>query len=213
MKHSFWLFGALAGIGLGLVGCGGTNQGGTNGVGQGDIGDGVVTEALTEDLQFLREEEKLARDVYTTLYGKWHLIQHNNISRSEQTHTTRVAATLTSLGLEDPVQDDSVGVFVNPEFGKLYTDLVATGQQGETQSLEVGATIEDLDIRDIEQMKGRTDDAGVLAMYGSLQCGSRNHLRAYTSQLAVRGVTYTPKYLSQADFDAIVAGSHERCGP
>lgn len=201
------LRGAALGLALSLAACATENaevsSGGTSGTSQNggtetstpspDPGaTGTVAASLSEDLQFLREEEKLARDVYLTLYDQWQLMPHKNIASSEQTHTDRVKAMLTSLTVADPVADDTVGAFVNAELGKLYTDLVATGKQSEVASLEVGATIEDLDIRDIEQMKGRTTDANVLAMYESLQCGSRNHLRAYTSQLTTRGVTYTP---------------------
>lgn len=226
------LRGVALGLALSLVGCaaedagapeGSTPENGTSQSGGTETsvptptptpapGGATVAASLSEDLQFLREEEKLARDVYLTLYDQWQLMPHKNIASSEQTHTDRVKAMLTSLTVADPVADDTVGAFVNAELGKLYTDLVATGKQSEVASLEVGATIEDLDIRDIEQMKGRTTDANVLAMYESLQCGSRNHLRAYTSQLTTRGVTYTPKYITAADYSAIVNGSSEKCG-
>jgi hypothetical protein len=170
------------------------------------------TAALAADLQFLREEEKLARDVYLTLYDRWQLAPHANIASSEQTHMDRAKATLANFGLSDPVQDDTVGAFVNAQLGQLYGDLVARGEQTEVESLQVGAIIEDLDIRDIELMKSRTTEASVLATYESLQCGSRNHLRAFTSQLATRGASYTPQYLTQAEYDAILVGAREQCG-
>lgn len=34
--------------------------------------------------------------------------------------------------------------------------------------------------------------------------GSRNHLRAFISQLSGQGVTYTPQYITQEEFDAII---------
>ncbi len=172
-----------------------------------------VTAAVREDLRFLREEEKLARDVYAKLYERWQLVPYRNIGSSEQRHTSRVKDTLASLGIPDPVQDDSVGVFANVELRTLYGELVASGMQSEVAALTVGATIEDLDIRDIERMKGRTTDPSVLALYDSLQCGSRNHLRAYTSQLASRGVTYTARYIGAPELASIRAASNERCGP
>lgn len=167
---------------------------------------------LADDLRFLREEEKLARDVYLTLFDVWQLRPHQNIAASEQTHTDRVKGMLLALGISDPVEDDTVGVFVNTELATLYSDLTALGMQSEVAALNVGATIEDLDIRDIEQMMGRTQDANILSLYAALQCGSRNHLRAFTSELSIRGVSYSPQYLGQADYDAILTGAHERCG-
>ncbi|MDP2030099.1 MAG: DUF2202 domain-containing protein [Thiobacillus sp.] len=38
------------------------------------------------DLLFMREEEKLARDVYLTLYETWGLAVFSNIASSEQSH-------------------------------------------------------------------------------------------------------------------------------
>ena len=172
----------------------------------------AADDPLAADLLFLREEEKLARDVYLTLFEKWRLMPHQNIASSEQTHTDRVKSTLRAFNLPDPVRDDNVGSFVNTQLAGLYTDLVALGLRSEIDSLTVGATIEDLDIRDINQMKSRTQDPSVLSMYAALECGSRNHLRAFTSQLSMRGVTYQPQYLARAEYDAILAGTHERCG-
>ena len=207
-------------VALALVGCGAdggstrsAQAGGNDGAGGGSAAaDGATSDALAADLQFLREEEKLARDVYATLYERWHLRPHQNIASSEQTHTSRVKDVLVSLGVPDPVKDDAVGVFVNPDLRKLYGDLVARGLQSEVAALEVGATIEDLDIRDIERMKARTTNPAVLSMYESLECGSRNHLRAYTSQLAARGTTYAPQYIGAAELATIRAASNERCG-
>jgi hypothetical protein len=173
---------------------------------------GPATPELAADLQFLREEEKLARDVYLTLYDAWQLAPHQNIAESEQTHTDRVLDLLVALDLPDPVVDDTVGVFVNPQLAGLYVELVATGRRTEVASLEVGATIEDLDLRDLNLMAARTTDAGVLATYEALACGSRNHLRSFSSQLGSRGVTYAPHYLSQIDYDAIVSSDRESCG-
>ncbi len=168
--------------------------------------------SVVDDLQFLREEEKLARDVYLTLFEKWHLMPHQKIAASEQTHTDQVKSMLVAYDLPDPVQDDSVGMFANNDLATLYTDLTALGVQSEVASLTVGATVEDLDIRDIEQMKSRTQDPNILSMYAALQCGSRNHLRTFTSQLTMRGVTYSPEYIDQAEYDAILAGANEPCG-
>lgn len=193
-------------IGLTLAACG-AGDGGLPGP------SGPVSPEVAADLQFLREEEKLARDVYTTLYDTWQLTPHQNIANSEQTHTDRVLELLVALDLPDPVVDDTVGVFVNPQLAGLYVELVAIGQRTEVASLEVGATIEDLDLRDLTVMATRTTDAGVLATYAALACGSRNHLRSFSSQLGSRGVTYAPQYLSQTDYDAIVSSDRESCGP
>lgn len=167
---------------------------------------------LAEDLQFLREEEKLARDVYITLYAKWKINIFNNISKSEQQHTDAVKALIAARGFVDPVTDDTVGVFVNKTLDGLYGSLTSKGALSEVEAIIVGVTIEDLDIEDIEHMKARTSDKEALAVYDNLQCGSRNHLRSFVAQLANRGGTYTPQYISTTTYNQIIQSTAEICG-
>ncbi len=173
---------------------------------------GAITAETAADLTFLREEEKLARDVYLSLGARWGLQVHENLSRSEQTHMDRVLATLEVYGLVDPVTDDAVGVLHDPALRGLYATLIAQGQESSLASLRVGATIEDLDLRDLDEMTARTADPYALEVYEALRCGSRNHLRAFYGQLAAAAVDYQAQYLTQAQLAAIVSTSRETCG-
>ena len=172
----------------------------------------TADDILAADLKSLREEEKLARDVYLTLHEKWGLPIFENIASSEQRHTDAVKDQLARFGLADPVEDDTVGAFTAEAFQDLFTDLVASGQPSEVAALMVGATIEDLDIHDIQVMRPHTDDAEVLAMYDSLECGSRNHMRSFMSQLEQKGGSYDAQFLSADAIAEILAGASEECG-
>ncbi|MBN2801269.1 MAG: DUF2202 domain-containing protein [Deltaproteobacteria bacterium] len=190
----------------------------TAGVSDPEAGEDTSAETPLEDsafdvadLQFLREEEKLARDTYLTLYDIWGLNAHQNIARSEQSHMDQVLERLTALGIEDPVVDDSVGAFVNEELGALYQSLVAQGSASADEALIVGATIEDLDIRDLEAMLGRSDDLETNAVYETLWCGSRNHMRAFYGQLSNRGVSYSAQFISEEELQSIVSTPQETC--
>lgn len=176
-----------------------------------DGGAAVASAALAEDLRFLREEEKLARDLYLRLHQRFGLMQHQNIAQSEGTHTAAVRTQLLRLGVPDPVSDDTQGAFTNATLAALYNQLVAEGEQSELAALRVSATVEDLDIRDIQMMRGRTSDAFVRALYDSLECGSRNHLRAFHGQIVQRGGTYAAQHITAAELQAIVSGAHESC--
>ena len=86
----------------------------------------------------MREEEKLADDVYIMLYEKWGKRIFQNISRSEQTHTDAIKALLTRYELPDPASS-STGVFTNPDLQTLYNDLIARGSESLAEAFEVGA--------------------------------------------------------------------------
>ncbi len=162
-------------------------------------------------LMQMREEEKLARDVYVALYYKWGLRVFTNISRSEQTHMDEVLKLLNEFGLPDPASSEQ-GKFNNPDLQTLYGALVAKGDSSLVNALLVGATIEDLDIYDLEEFMKKTSNADILSGFQFLTCGSRNHMRAFVSQLMAQGASYTPVYISQAEFDEIINSTNEQCG-
>ncbi len=171
----------------------------------------VLSPEEQADLLHMREEEKLARDVYLTLYEKWQLPVFQNIARSEQTHMDAVAALLPAYGLEDPVAQtgDERGVFTDPDLQALYDQLVEQGSASIVDALTVGATIEDLDIKDLNEALGRTDQEDIRLVYENLKKGSENHMRAFVSNLQSRGADYTPQYISEAEYQAIVGSAVE----
>lgn len=173
---------------------------------------GIKKSELTEKeklgLLQMREEEKLARDVYTTLGSIWGTRIFSNIASSEQTHTDAIKALLTRYDIKDPVTSDTVGVFTSKTMQELYNKLTAQGKVSSAKALNVGATIEDLDIHDLDTFKNETTKEDVLLTYNNLQKGSRNHMRAF---VRVSGGNYTPKYISQSDYSSIISSPQERC--
>ncbi len=140
--------------------------------------------ATTKDLNYLIEEEKLAHDVYVTLYEKWGARVFNNIKNSEATHQSMVLAVMESRGLADP-RKSTVGVFTNSDLQALYDKLIAQGSQSQTEAYKVGVAIEELDISDLKVMLERLDpkDADIKSALENLLNGSENHLRAFNRQV------------------------------
>jgi hypothetical protein len=171
---------------------------------------GALTTEEIDGLMWMREEEKLAHDVYVALYDLWQVPIFSNISQAEQTHTDAVKTILDRYQLEDPAIDNPDGVFTNPDIQALYDDLVAQGSGSLVEALAVGAHIEDLDIFDLQALN--TDTADIALLYANLEKGSRNHMRAFVSNLERRGETYTPVYLTADAFAAIISTPAER-GP
>lgn len=171
---------------------------------------GELNEAEIASIIFMREEEKLARDVYIVLFEQWNLPVFQNIANSEQSHTDALLTLITRYGLQDPVNDNGIGIFVNQDLQALYDQLISQGSESLTSALQVGGAIEEIDILDLQESMGTTDNADVLMVYENLLKGSRNHLRAFVSTLVRQsGETYQPVYLSQGDYDAIVSAGIE----
>jgi hypothetical protein len=164
-----------------------------------------LSDAEAEGILYMREEEKVARDVYTTLYEAWGLTVFQNIARSEQVHMDAIKTLIDRYELADPVAGAGVGEFANADLQDLYDELVARGSASLTEALAVGALIEELDITDLQQRISDVTHEDVVWVYENLLNGSRNHLRAFVNVLGRYGETYEPVYMDQATFDEIVA--------
>ena len=147
----------------------------------------TLTDREIEYITYIREEEKLARDVYLTLYESYQVSIFDNISESEQRHMDAVKRLIVKFGLEDPVEDDATGKFTNPIFADLYIQLVKMGEEGYCDALQVGIRIEELDIEDIEIALNDVKARDVNRVLNNLLSGSYNHLNAFTSQYEAAG--------------------------
>ncbi|MCU7797726.1 MAG: DUF2202 domain-containing protein [Candidatus Thiodiazotropha sp. (ex Myrtea spinifera)] len=183
----------------------------------------------TTHMVFMREEEKLARDVYTklgTLYPD--SVVFGKIDDSEQKHTDAVKNLLLGYGIADPNTNDNVGMFTGMEYGEYFTEkygyLVNLASASELDAFYVGAFIEELDMMDIVQCPkvileqdngiddvsdcglGYTDQKDIRNVYESLLDGSKNHLRAYVraiESLIGKG-GYSAQVLTQEQVDEIM---------
>lgn len=219
--HSLWQMGLVLGMVMLLALSGSDTVAASQGAAPGAPGNTVLTglpaTPLTEEeraaLCFMREEEKLARDVYLTLYATWGTPIFQNIANAEQTHMDAVLTLLERYGVADPVGANGVGVFIDPALQALYDQLVVQGNSTLGAALQVGAAIEELDILDLAERSAQTAHEDIRLVYAQLTQGSHNHLRAFVQTLARQtGETYTPQYLSQAAYDAILTDTVGR-GP
>jgi len=172
---------------------------------------GSLTGSEVDGIKWMREEEKLARDVYEQLSYQHNLRIFGNISNSEDTHFEAVGKLLDYFSIEDPAIEEA-GSFNNPELQSLYDSLVAKGSESLIAALEVGATIEEIDILDLESLIQETENEDIIMVYENLLRGSRNHLRAFSRLLERNRVDYSPAYLDKESFDAIVSSEMERGG-
>ena len=173
---------------------------------------------LTEDFTFsddeleillhMKEEEKLAGDVYTFLYELWGTPVFLNISKAEETHKNAVLYLIEAYGDEYTLTGEA-GVFENPDFQALYSQLVQKGSESLEAAMETGALIEEMDIKDLEEALTVVENENIKIVFENLLRGSRNHLRACNSQLNNLVVTYAPVYISQESFDQIVSTPNE----
>ncbi len=161
-----------------------------------------LDETEIHHLEFIREEEKLARDCYIVFAQRWGNPIFSLIIESEQSHMDAMLNLLEKYGIEDPAHDDTVGVYTDQYIQGLYNWLSEWGLQSEADALLVGAFIEEYDILDIWKAVADTDVDLIDKVYTNLYEGSYNHLHGYVyTWEKCTGDTYTPQLMDEIDFN------------
>jgi len=173
--------------------------------------DAGTEEADNAGIIFMREEEKLARDVYLQLAELWGMNIFSNITKSEDTHMDAVLTLIDMKGLDDPVLGMEVGQFKNQELQTLYNELVAQGSESLADALLVGAAIEEIDILDLQEFLAETEDGSISEVYQNLLKGSINHLQSFVRIYERQtGEGYQPQYLTDEAYQDLLSGSLSR---
>lgn len=139
----------------------------------------ALTPAEITSLLFLKQEEKVARDVYQALAAKWGQPAFQRIAQSEQQHMDALDGLIARYGLADTTPAEA-GRFTIPELQSLHDELVAAGQSSLPAAFEVGVTIEKADLEDIDAALALTKESALARVFGNLRRGSENHLSAFT---------------------------------
>lgn len=169
----------------------------------------TATSIEIANIKIARDEEKLAHDVYVALNATWNNQVFQRISMSEAKHYNALNALLVSVGVSD-TSTLAAGEFSNPAIKVLYDSLVQKGKTSLNDAFIVGATIEELDIKDLSSFLQATTNTNINLVYSNLLRGSRNHLRAFVRQLKNAGIDYSPVYLSSSEFASIITSPVEK---
>ncbi len=166
-----------------------------------------------KDLTFMIQEEKLAHDIYIKFGEKYSRMPFMNIPKSEQRHMDAISDLLTNFSLVNPNEGKKIGEFEDQDLQKLYNDLLNQGLANELAAFSVSALIEEKDIEDLHQVMKRTQNSNVISIYENLDCGSRNHLRAFSKFVyRLSGKPYKAQLLPQKEVDQIIESPKEQCG-
>ncbi len=170
-----------------------------------------LTQEVKEGLAFMGNEERLAYDIYTTLYNYHNdagteIRQLVNVSKSERKHVEIVQDIIQRYDLNiseipivvDPVankdvafEDMPTGVYDIVEIQELYDTLYAKGITSPQSALEVACMVEVTDINDLNQAILIAEDSNatdVVAAYNVLRNGSYNHYWAFDKGLKNMGL-------------------------
>lgn len=157
----------------------------------------VIAPEVAQKLAFMREEEKLAQDVYMLFDTLYEVPApganvFRRIAESEGRHAAAVLKLLESYGLPDPAFEEP-GRFLDQDLQAMYDTLVLVGQTGLTEALGVGVTIEQQDIANVlEAIEISVGYADIVQVYSNLLGASENHLATFLKLVDKAGLEDVP---------------------
>ena len=160
------------------------------------------------------KRKNVARDTDPTLHETSATTRSfTSIAESEQSHMDAMLKLLKRYKLPDPVGSNGIGVFSDQTLQTLYNTLIAKGEVSALEALKVGGLIEEKDMIDIKAAIERSRQDAIDAVYESLLCGSRNHLRSFATNIqALTSQPYVAQLLAPAEVSQILNSPMERCG-
>lgn len=147
--------------------------------------EGTITKEEEKGLQYMYQEEKMARDVYTYLYEKYEMRVFGNIKQSEQMHMSAIAGLMKGAAITNEGSEEA-GKFSIPEIQDLYDELILKGDKSAKDALEVGVLIEETDIKDLEDEIAEAENESIKQVYSNLLAASNRHLQAFKRNLERR---------------------------
>jgi hypothetical protein len=166
-----------------------------------------LSDAEVNGILSLREEEKVAYDVYTVMFEKYESKVFKKIAENEKEHMNKIKELIDQFNLTDPIAgtEDQKGVFSNKKMQTMYDEMILGGNYGLLDALRAAARFEETDIVDLRKYLSSASDQSVINIYLNLESGSQDHLRSLVKYIEDEGISYKPSYLSKEDFDKIMS--------
>ena len=163
---------------------------------------GSLTPIEKDGLIFIWEEEKAARDIYSSLHEKNNLTIFLDLTRSEESHMDQAKAVIEKYDLSLP--KDVPEAFGNQTLQDIHDRLLAEGLESDEQALKAAAEFEEISIMDLEAELAAAENEDIRTMYQGLLAGSRKHLRSYVADLKEQEIEYEPRHLERSEFEETV---------
>jgi hypothetical protein len=171
----------------------------------------AISTEEADELQFMIQEEKMARDLYRQFYAQTGIQAFQNIAEAEQRHMDKIAGLLKQSALANPVENMAEGVFENEEIKKLYQELLNRAAASTIDALKTAAFVEEKDIEDLRAVIESSNQSKHISVLQHLEEASKRHLQAFARQLKNRGVDYEAQVLDKDEVHEILA-SDQRGG-
>jgi len=156
----------------------------------------------------VREDEKVARDLYFAFFEKYKLKAFENISKAESNHIRAVELLLSYYEIDYP-EIGEYGKFADPTRQQMYDSLLIKGETA-LEAFKVMAQLEEENIVSFGEVLEDIENDNIAIVIENLLKASENHFKAAIRQITALGGEYTAQYMSQEQYSAIIAKGFEQ---
>ncbi|MDD3034385.1 MAG: DUF2202 domain-containing protein [Bacteroidales bacterium] len=167
-----------------------------------------LTASEIEYIYAVREDEKLAGDLYSAFFEMYKIKTFENIAKAEINHMKATERLLEYYGITYPVAGDK-GKFENPVRQALYDSLLQKGSTA-LEAFKVMAQYEEYNIVQYKADLAVITNENLKIVIENLEKGSENHFKATIRQITALGGTYSAQVMTQEEYSAIIATGFEQ---
>jgi hypothetical protein len=170
-----------------------------------------TADLTADEIEFIfavREDEKIARDLYISFFGKFGLKPFENIGKAEDNHIKATEKLFDYYEIDYPALSGN-GKFENAIRQKLFDSLLLKVNT-ELDAFKVMAVLEESNIVEYGAVIKTVVNPNIKMVIENLAKASANHFKAAIRQITALGGTYTPEFLTQEQYRAVIAIGFEK---
>ncbi|OFW58356.1 MAG: hypothetical protein A2133_01910 [Actinobacteria bacterium RBG_16_64_13] len=135
---------------------------------------------MERQLILLREQVKLARDVYAAMSTRWNTPMFQHAAAVEGPHMASVKLLLDWYRVDDPVRANPPGVFSDRRLQTAYSHLIAQGTPSLEDAYKTGAAIETELITLLLDLTGDSCPRDINLIAQALLTSAQSNLASFT---------------------------------
>ena len=164
-----------------------------------------------DEIEFIyavREDEKVARDLYKAFFDNYKLKTFENISKAEANHMKAAEKLLDYYEVEYPAASD-YGKFADTARQALYERYLQKGNTA-MEAFKVMVYLEEENIVSYNEVLKDITNPNIKLVIENLSKASENHLRAAVRQITALGGTYQASLMTEEQYKSIIAKGFEQ---
>jgi len=170
-----------------------------------------TADLTADEIEFIyaiREDEKVARDLYFSFFGTFGLKPFENIGKAEDNHIKATEKLFDYYEIDYPALSEN-GKFENAIRQKLFDSLLLKGTP-ELEAFKVMAMLEESNIVEYGEVLKTIANPNIKIVIENLARASANHFKAAIRQITALGGTYRPALMTQEQYRAVIATGFEK---